>query len=115
MSSGGILWSTFSGSPFIQSLNDGQKISILNVTQQGVFVQGDAAIATLDIDFIASEPKDGTILHIMGMDSANYVVIPVSDTDGGFIGNGDIYLKKYETVTIVYNASIKRYTELGRF
>jgi len=114
MSSGGILWSTFSGSPFIQSLSNGERITILNVTQQGVFVQGDAAIATLAIDPIASEPKDGTIIHIMGMDDTNYVVIPVSDTDGGYVGNGDIYLKKYDTATIVYNASIKRYTELGR-
>jgi len=111
----GIVWDNVSSAPNVQEITDttGQ-IILQSGIQQGLYVKGDGGPSASSIDPFSSEPEDGTIIFLKGMNSTEYLVIPESDTDGGVVGGGDIYLYKDSTVTLVYNLAIKRYLIMGR-
>lgn len=110
----GIAWGNFAGAPLVQDLAAAGQISIFNFPQQGLYVQSTGGAVTLANSFIDTTPPDGAIFHIIGNSDTNYVIIPVADVAGGFIGNGDAYLRRYKTLTVVYNAALNRFFELGR-
>ena len=58
--------------------------------------------------------QDGTIFYILGKDDANTVTITHNDADDGCLLNGDAELKKGYCLQLLWNASIKRFIDIGR-
>lgn len=110
----GIVWDNVSSAPRVQEMDGIASIALTSAIQQGLYVKGLAGVVTTNAALFSSEPTDGTIILLKGVSDAEHLVIPVSDTDGGFVGSGDAYLKNNSTLTLVYSLAIKRYVEMGR-
>jgi hypothetical protein len=96
-----------------QTISNGGQI-IPSSGQQWLKLQGNAGDITLDTDLFSAAPPDGTIITLEGQNDSAIVMVPFSDTAGGFVGNGDCYLKRYSTLTLVYDEAALRYKELTR-
>jgi hypothetical protein len=110
----GIIWCNFAGAPLEQALGASGQISIFNFPQQGLYLKSTGGAVTINNSPFDTPPPDGAIMHLVGLSDTDYCIIPVSDTAGGFIGNGDVYLQRYKTLTVVYNAELQRFFEMGR-
>ena len=97
-----------------QLLAAGGQIIPIASTQQWLPIKSTGGIVTLDTNLFFNAPDDGTTIVVEGTDDTDYCIVPVSDTNGGFIGNGDLFLRKGVNATIVYDETNLRYKEIGR-
>lgn len=99
----------------VQSIASSGTIATHADVQQWLKVQGSSGPQTSASLPFTSAPADGTVVTLEGQDDTNYLVIPYNDADGGCINpnGGDIYLRKYSTVTYVYDATALRYKAIA--
>ena len=102
------------GTPNVQILDDGGRITPVCGLQIGLYLEGLTDAIRLNNSIFLTQPLDGTIIVLKGIDNAKRVVVPYSDTENGFVGAGDAVLDATRSLTMSYNATIKRYTEITR-
>lgn len=92
----------------------GGTITLGTGKSQYIPVAGSGGAITLSTTPFASAPLDGTVITLEGTNDTNTVSITMTDSAGGCVGNGNIELAKYNTITFVYRSSINRYVEVSR-
>lgn len=99
-----------------QIVTDGQKLALSIVkSSQELRLVGDSAPVVLDSVPFTVQPLDGAIVVLVGHDDTNTVRINDNNaTQFGCWLNGDAILKKYSTLTLIYNAELERFVEQGR-
>lgn len=96
-------------------LDTAQLLFAANSKNQEFRVVGDGGAVTLNAIPFATQPLDGTIVVIVGHDDIN--TVRINDNNLNQYGcwlNGDAILKKYFTLTLIYNAELERFIEQGR-
>lgn len=98
------------------ALTNGSTIAVnLNKTKQSWIVESAASQVILsNTPFGVSPPQTGTEIELIGVDDDRTVTIPYADIPYGFIGNGPCSLAKNQMLTVRFNATLVRYTEMGR-
>lgn len=76
-------------------------------------VAGNLSAVTLTDPFTGTA-KDGTIIYIVGTDDTLTVTIDTDNSAGGTYVNGSATLKFGYVLTLVYDAELDRYLEIGR-
>jgi hypothetical protein len=102
------------GTPNTQVLDTNGKLDLVCGLQQGLYLEGLTDGIVLSNSPFSGAPIDGTIIFIKGTDNAKRAVIPYADVSGGFVGNGDAVISAVQNLTVIYNATLLRYTELMR-
>ena len=78
-------------------------------------VVGDGGPIVLNALPFLNQPSDGTLVTIVGHSDINTVRINDNEaTQFGCWLKGDVILKKYYTITLIYNAELERFIEQGR-
>ena len=57
---------------------------------------------------------DGTIVRLCGTHDTNTLSLDNNDADNGAVLNGDVTLKKYNILTLIWDTELNRWIELGR-
>ena len=99
----------------LQTLENGDTIALGTSSTQLIKVVGDGGAVTLSTTpFGLTPPDTGTTVTITGTNSVNTVTITHNDAADGCILNGDVTLGSFDSVTLIYDASVDRYLELSR-
>jgi hypothetical protein len=62
----------------------------------------------------APDIQDGTIFYIIGQSDSNPVTIEYNDSDDGCLLNGDAMLLRGYTLQLLWDATAKRFYDIGR-
>jgi hypothetical protein len=77
-------------------------------------VYGDGDVNASLTPFGSVDVPDGTVITLIGTDNLNPVTILFNNNDYGAFINGNIRLEQGVSITLQYNATDKRYYEIGR-
>lgn len=98
----------------VQNVANNGTIALTSDARQLLKVQGLAGPQSANALPFSAPPQDGTEITLMGWDDAKILTIQHNDADEGCILEGDLFLKKYDTVTLVYSLTDKRYYQIAR-
>ncbi len=98
----------------VQSVGAGGTIALGLLAQQLLKVQGSSGAQTASTTPFDSAPADGTVITLKGEHATNTLMIPYADIDEGCMLKGDCFLGLYDTLTLVYDLTAKRYIEISR-
>ena len=101
-----------------QSISGGGFIVIDTFSaDQYLRVSGDGSAVTLGAQPLGSNftnLKDGSLVQIVGTDAINTVSMNYSDTTWGFVGNGDVTLGRFHSITVRIDKTEERLIEVTR-
>lgn len=110
-SSGGSSGWSFSSA----TVSSGGTISLTaNVTQQVIFVEGNAGAVTANLLPLSGSVPNGAVIRLIGTNDSNTVELVNNDVSGGCILNGNITLGAYDAIEFQYFSSLARYVEISR-
>lgn len=98
-----------------EAISEGGTITLNSAGIQMLKVNGSGgAVTTSTTPFGTTAPTTGTVIYLMGTDSANTVTLVNSDIAKGVILVGDMVLENYSMITLIYDGTLDRYIEIGR-
>lgn len=103
--------------PSTKLITAGGSITLNSTTGNWVIkVSGDGAAVSLSTTPFGSSGNwpDGTEVTLVGTDASNTVTVGYSDTAKGAVVNGDASLKKYYSITLIWDSSLDRWLEKSR-
>lgn len=97
-----------------QDIASGGDIAVNTAIQQLLKVQGDGGAQIASITPFSGTLQNGMVIVLLGMDDTNMLTIQYADITDGCILNGDCYLRKGSSLTLVYDLTDRRFYEIAR-